>query len=233
MKRPFATSPLWLFAATLILIPALAPLDPVLSMRAQALPDAIVAFNRTITDFGTFRWMIGASAAVALLAWGLHRIGRNGPFAATMQATARASLYVFLTIGATSALVHAAKLLIGRARPELFAELGAYSLAPFTPDNLYHSFPSGHSAAVGALFGALAMLAPRLRPLFVLGALAIGVSRVVVGAHYPSDVAAGLLLGLWTAIAIAFLFARRNVLFRLDRGWPKPEGFSPHPPAGT
>ncbi|MBN9052579.1 MAG: phosphatase PAP2 family protein, partial [Rhizobiales bacterium] len=138
--------------------------------------------------------------------------------------------YFFLTIGATSALVHLVKLIVGRARPELFAEHGAYSLTPFAYDDLYSSFPSGHSAAVGAFFGAFSMLVPRLRPLFLLGALAIGVSRVIVGAHYPSDVAAGLLLGLWTAIATAYVFARKAWLFRLDaRGWPLPKSLLPPP----
>jgi membrane-associated phospholipid phosphatase len=110
------------------------------------------------------------------------------------------------------------KFLIGRARPELLADYGAYSLTPFTGNTLFESFPSGHSTAAGAFFGAFAMVMPQLRPLFLLSALLIGVSRVVVGAHYPSDVAAGLLLGLWVALMMAFLFARRGWLFTFGPG---------------
>jgi membrane-associated phospholipid phosphatase len=37
-------------------------------------------------------------------------------------------------------------------------------------------------------------------------------------------VAAGLLVGLWTALMTAFFFARQNWLFRLDEaGWPRPK----------
>lgn len=224
MNRPLATSSLWLLAATVVLVLALIPLDPWLSQGAQRLPDGVVAFNRTITDFGTFRWMIYGSGLLAVLAYVLHHI-RHG--ARTLTAS-RIGLYFLLTTGTSSALVHLVKLLVGRGRPELFGEHGAYALNPFAFDNLFHSFPSGHSAAVGAFFGAFAMLAPRLRPLFLLGALTIGVSRVVVGAHYPSDVAAGLLIGLWSAIALAFLFARRQWLFRFDAsGWPRPKANSP------
>lgn len=221
MNRSFATSSLWILAATVVLVVALIPFDPTISQHAQGLPGPIVAFNTRITDFGTFRWMLYGSGFLVILAYVVHRVSSSGTTAGRAEAAMRLSFYFFVTIGATSALVHLVKLIVGRARPELFAELGAYSLTPFAHDNLYASFPSGHSAAVGAFFGAFSMLVPRLRPLFLVGALAIGVSRVIVGAHYPSDVAAGLLLGLWTAIAIAFVFARRNWLFRFDaRGWP-------------
>lgn len=221
MYRPLATSSLWLFAATAVLVIALVPFDPTLSQGAQALPGPVVAFNRAITDFGTFRWMIYGSGLLFVLAYILHRARRETRHA---RSASRLGLYFLLTIGTTSALVHLAKLLVGRARPELFSEHGAYALTPLAFDRLFESFPSGHSAAVGALFGAFSMLVPGLRPLFLAGALLIGASRVVVGAHYPSDVAAGLLLGLWTAIAMAFLFSARQWLFRFDAaGWPQPK----------
>jgi membrane-associated phospholipid phosphatase len=230
MNRSLATSSLWIFAATIVLVAALVPFDPALSQRAQALPGAVVAFNRRITDFGTFAWMIYGSGFLVILAYVAHRISRNETLAGRTKTAWRLPLYFFLTIGATSALVHLVKLFVGRARPELFAEYGAYSLTPFAYDDLYSSFPSGHSAAVGAFFGAFSMLAPRLRPLFLLGALTIGISRVIVGAHYPSDVAAGLLLGLWTAVATAFFFARKEWLFRFDaHGWPLPKSMLPKP----
>ncbi|AOF90779.1 phosphatase PAP2 family protein [Sinorhizobium sp. RAC02] len=230
MNRPLATSTLWILAATVVLVLALIPFDPALSQRAQGLPGAIVTFNQRITDFGTFSWMIYGSAVIIIVAYIIHRVSRNETLAGRARTARRLSLYFFLTIGATSALVHLFKLIVGRARPELFADHGAYSLTPFAYDDLYSSFPSGHSAAVSAFFGAFSMLAPRLRPLFLIGALMIGVSRVIVGAHYPSDVAAGLLLGLWTAVATAFFFARKEWLFRFnEKGWPLPKALLPPP----
>ncbi|HVK90365.1 MAG TPA: phosphatase PAP2 family protein [Mycoplana sp.] len=223
MNRPLSST-LWIFITATVLVAALIPFDAQLSGYARGLPEAVVAFNRTITDFGTFRWMIYGSGSLAIVAFVVHGASRSETVAGRARTASRLFSYFFVTIGSASALVHLLKTLIGRARPEMLVELGAYSLTPFSGDSVFESFPSGHSAAVGSFFGAFALLVPQLRPLFLAAALLIGVSRVIVGAHYPSDVAAGLLVGLWCAVMAAFLFARLNVLFRLDAaGWPRPK----------
>lgn len=224
MNRPFFSS-LWLLLATALLVAVLLPFDGTISQRAQALPPAIVDFNAGITDFGTFSWMIYGSGSIVIIAYILHRVSRSEGFSSKSRTAWRLALYFLVTIGSASAFVHLAKLIIGRARPELFAEYGTHSLSFLSGhDWLFQSFPSGHSAAVGSFFGAFSMLAPRMRIVFALGALTIGVTRVIVGAHYPSDVAAGLLTGLWTALMTAFFFARKSWLFRLDdKGWPRPK----------
>jgi len=225
MNRPLATSSLWLLVAASLLVAALLPFDGTISQWAQGLPGGVVTFNERITDFGTFSWMIYGSGSIVIIAYILNRMACTDTWSSKTKTAWRLALYFLVTIGSASAVVHLAKLVIGRARPELFAEHGPHSISFFAGhDWVFQSFPSGHSAAVGSFFGAFSMLAPRLRILFALGALAIGISRVVVGAHYPSDVAAGLLFGLWTAVMTAFLFAGRNWLFRLDdKGWPRPK----------
>ncbi len=74
-----------------------------------------------------------------------------------------------------------------------------------------YSFPSGHAAGSAAVYGALVVLVlPRAARwtralLLAVGALlicAIDASRVLLGVHYPSDVAAGTALGLaWVGVA--------------------------------
>ena len=60
----------------------------------------------------------------------------------------------------------------------------------------------------------LSYFAPRLRlPLFLVASL-VAVSRLMVGAHYPSDVLAGIVFGVGTAIYARRAFATRGLVFR-------------------
>lgn len=64
------------------------------------------------------------------------------------------------------------------------------------------SFPSGHTAAAFVLAGVVAMLpfSNQARLGILLIAVLIGLSRIAVGAHWPLDVAAGMVVGWGSAI---------------------------------
>lgn len=71
-----------------------------------------------------------------------------------------------------------------------------------------YSFPSGHSANAVTLYGSLAAHEKRRKLLLVLAfvlPLLVGFSRVFVGAHYPTDVLCGWLLGLIVVLLVPFL----------------------------
>lgn len=77
-----------------------------------------------------------------------------------------------------------------------------------------YSFPSGHAAGSTVMFGLLAYLAFQALPqpwggvtaaLLVLLILSIGISRVYLGAHFPSDVVIGWLVGLVGLAIIIFI----------------------------
>lgn len=64
------------------------------------------------------------------------------------------------------------------------------------PDSL-HAFPSGHSTYTGVVVASLwSLVRVRWRVVLAVLALAIGWSRIALGAHFPADVMAGLLLGV-------------------------------------
>lgn len=105
-------------------------------------------------------------------------------------------------------LAQLAKQLMLRPRPELFPALASVA-SPF-------SFPSAHAmqvtaVAVGLLL-ALVPLAPRCRawaiPVLLAVVVLVGLSRIYLQVHYPSDVIAGAIAAAcWVAGLRASLFA--------------------------
>ncbi|WP_432786430.1 hypothetical protein AAEX37_00544 [Oligella sp. MSHR50489EDL] len=73
-----------------------------------------------------------------------------------------------------------------------------------TPSDKF-SFPSGHTAAAFVFAGIIVSLYPFLAVPAYLFATLVGLSRVILGVHYPGDIVAGMVLGLgsaWVALAI-------------------------------
>lgn len=130
-------------------------------------------------------------------------LGIAGAMALTPNRRAhRAALRGVTTIAVTSLVTNAvAKRLSPRTRPDT-SVFPVGRLARRMPSS--SSFPSGHSASASAFSTAVGLELPGLAIPLNLLAGAVGFSRVATGAHYPSDVAAGWLLGS----SIAYLGAK-------------------------
>ncbi|WP_410577952.1 phosphatase PAP2 family protein [Amycolatopsis sp. lyj-108] len=129
----------------------------------------------------------GLLAFAALFAWMLWR-ARNSPVRMAVALLAPAATAIAYLIS------EAAKSVIREDRPCR----GLVTLVECPPTGDW-SFPSNHSTIAAAAAVGLALAWRRLAPWVLPGALLMGFSRVFVGAHYPHDVLAGLLLGSVTA----------------------------------
>lgn len=127
----------------------------------------------------------------------------------------RAAVFLVLSMAGAWGLNLAAKVLVGRLRPELFDRL---SIAPG------YSFPSGHTMVSTAFFLTLFLISWRSPPRdrWLVGSssalliFAVGASRSYLQVHYPSDVLAGWLLsGAWV-LGLNSWFRRPSGRRRLD-----------------
>jgi len=120
---------------------------------------------------------------------------------------ARAAMVLALTSIGAEAWDQILKAIFHRTRPEAF-----FGTAP---EN--YSFPSGHAMASTCFYGALAVIlasgSAHKTAYWVPGIgtpLLIGVSRVYLGVHYPTDVLAGYAAGLvWLTVVLRFFPPRR------------------------
>jgi membrane-associated phospholipid phosphatase len=178
------------------------PLDREVELRARALP--LPGGGQTaaaISFFGSLAFLGPATlAVVAALLWKKRHVP--------------AILFVASVLGGLG-LEQILKLVFHRMRPDL---------VPALAQELTFGFPSGHATMATVFFGGLAALAfhsrrpPPQRAAAVAGAaLAIGsvaFSRIYLGVHWLTDVAGGILVGLFwvivSATATEMVAARRR-----------------------
>ncbi len=197
--------------------------DVPLGAAARDLPPQLIAVAAAVTDAGRLVWVLLAICAILLAAilvpTRLTDLRRRFRTIRVVHSAA----YVAASVLSASIVVHLLKYAIGRARPPLYGQYGIFGFEPFHGDFLFQSFPSAHSAHMGALLAALALLFPRFRLAFLGLGLWLAATRIVIGVHYPSDVIAGLALGAWFAFATAILFSRFGLVFSTARSsWPAP-----------
>lgn len=112
--------------------------------------------------------------------------------------TARPWLFFAMAYILTFILLTVFKCGLARYRPELYFTQGLYGFHFFSLKHAWLSMPSGHAASA---FGGLLALARIINKrwvtyLFTLLAIVIALSRIVIVAHYPSDIIFGAYVGI-------------------------------------
>jgi undecaprenyl-diphosphatase len=107
----------------------------------------------------------------------------------------KAADHVLLTTLVVSALPHLLKRIFDQPRPDRLTLRGHWRGVPFSGNRL-DAFPSGHAIHVGALASAAAPLPARQRNMVWLAGAGLVATRIVLLAHWTSDVIAGLAIGI-------------------------------------
>lgn len=171
------------------------PVDTaVLWFVRRDVPAALLSFFSAVTLSGAGIFLAPTTALICILLM-LTRHRREAVLLAASMVSAWLVTYTFKT-------------LVGRARPELWSTAWYWG----------SSFPSAHTLSTTAFTTALALGAaqiwPRSRyvalPLAVLWISLVGLSRLVLGVHWPSDVLAAVCLGAFIPLSASLLLGARQ-----------------------
>jgi undecaprenyl-diphosphatase len=171
------------------------PIDTaVLTFIRAHVPDAVTGPFETITLTGSARVLVPLVSLTTLVLLAAQR-------------RFEAVLLVASTLGG-AAIVYVVKTLVGRARPDLW------------PAQWYwgSSFPSGHTLVVAAFATAAALSLARIRPAMrdwavgaaIVWVLLVGLSRLVLGVHWPTDVLAAACIGATLPLGLSLAFDHKH-----------------------
>lgn len=108
------------------------------------------------------------------------------------------ALFLLQTVLLSGIFCLVLKILLSRARPIQLFDQQLFGFFFFKTKAAFWSFPSGHSTTISAVMIALCLLLPRYWSFFIAGLVLVSFSRVIVTAHYLSDILAGIYLGGFT-----------------------------------
>ncbi|MBE7220040.1 MAG: phosphatase PAP2 family protein, partial [Caulobacteraceae bacterium] len=212
-RSPLATCAVLIVVSLPVCLLCALALDVPMARLAMQTPSQLRATAQLFSDLGLSGYMLILSALVAATAFAALRRERFAGHAPVLRVAAERAFFIFVSVGLSGIAVQILKHTIGRARPGLLDRFGAFHFDLFSIKASLASFPSGHSTSIFALAVAIGLIAPRLRGPMLGLAVAVAVARVVLAAHYASDIVAGATLGVVTTILVARFLAERSIAF--------------------
>ena len=171
-------------------------LDPaVRDWVAQHQVPAVRTFMRSVSWWGDWPQHV----ALALIGIGIAYARRNRRWITILVA-------MIVACAIAGAINRVIKIGTGRSRPYVTSDAGWKGLRM---SSSYNAFPSGHTAASTAFFAALLIANRRIGLALLLIPMLIAASRMYLNAHHLSDVVAGAIVGVSSAILAWHLVSKR------------------------
>ncbi len=147
-----------------------------------------------ITNLGSSSWYLFFLGFVFVLSFILKIFNFfNSLIRKKILESAKFSLFYILLTGFITQIL---KFIFGRARPNYTNFQESFNFDFLTTDSHLHSFPSGHSSTIFCVAIVLGVLFPKIKYFFYVSALFISISRLLVGAHFFTDILGGFVVAL-------------------------------------
>src|SRR5579872_3644589 len=154
-------------------------LDALNSLTGQGrIPDLLIIFFAN--------YLVYVFAIIAVLYWFWH----SAKFVARKAVTLAAISFILARLIVTELI----RYLYFRSRPEI-----VHPIINMTPKQSESAFPSGHATGMFSIAMAIYFYNKKLGWLLLVMSVITAIARVSIGVHYPSDVAAGAIIGILTA----------------------------------
>ena len=194
----------WVVAAFFLSIVLLFTyVDKPLAQLIYSYPQPTAAgFFSVLTLLGESKFSIGGLFLLALvLQYGVHK-----------KQYALNTWFLWFCVLVPNLICLVLKISFGRARPSLLFENQAYGFYGLNFHAPYWSFPSGHTTTIMGITLGLCILFPRHGWAFLVTALLVVVSRVLLLQHYLSDVFIAAYLAIIEVGIVLFFFRRQACL---------------------
>jgi membrane-associated phospholipid phosphatase len=184
--------------------------------RAHQLPKWVPATFEWISMLGNSGWFLWSAGILFIFLAASPRSGLT-PVAQRVAAALMVRVsFLFLAVGLPALFTTVIKRFIGRGRPYVWHDPDPFDFTPFVWASDYSSLPSGHATNAFAAAIAIGALWPSMRLPMWIFAVVIALSRIIVLAHFPSDVIIGAAVGIAGALLVRGWFASRRLAFTVD-----------------
>lgn len=176
---------------------------------------------RFYTDYAKGVWYLWPSGmGVLVISIVLRTVSLSQDLHRKLTVIGQKLLFFFSSLAFSGLITDLIKPILARARPIEWTEHHIYGFTFFSFHSRLNSMPSGHSTTAFALATALSLLWPRQTIIWVLLGLILASARVMVNAHYLSDVIAGAAVGSLTTLVIYRFFRSTRIIPIVDSIFP-------------
>ena len=153
----------------------------------------IKQFFINITEIGDSLWFFSLSLLIYVLCY----LFKDRVFKKHKNIYDKArigSLFLFFAILITGIFTQITKHIVGRPRPNHILEQGYFGFDFFNISSSFHSFPSGHTSTIFIVALTFSIFTPKLKYFYLCCASIVALSRIVVGAHFFTDIIGGIVV---------------------------------------